>query len=193
MGGIKLQIVDGGRMENINISRIVMDNVGSPIFIRLGNRGRIYTKNTYTGTNQLNEKESEGAGVGSIKGMRISDVVANVTIQPRGKTSTDKDIAEAGPIMITGIPGHNVEDVVLENITISYPGNGIEEDAKREVPEDETRYPEQYFFGVLPAWGAYIRHAKNVEFKNVEMKVRASDARQKIVLDDVEGFVNTKP
>ncbi|HUV67673.1 MAG TPA: glycoside hydrolase family 28 protein [Sedimentisphaerales bacterium] len=188
MGGIKLQIVDGGRMENIKISRIVMDNVGSPIFIRLANRGRIYTKNTYTGTNLLNGKKSEGASVGSIKGVRISDVMANVTIQPRAKTVTDKDIAKAGPIMIAGIPGHNVEDVLLENISISYPG-GIDEEANRVVPEDETRYPEQYFFGVLPAWGAYIRHAKNVEFKNVKMTLREEDARQKIVLDDVEGFV----
>jgi len=29
MGGIKLQSVDGGRMENVTVSRIVMDNVGS--------------------------------------------------------------------------------------------------------------------------------------------------------------------
>ena len=189
MGGIKLQIVDGGRMENIKISRIVMDNIGSPIFIRLANRGRIYTKNTYTGTNMLNGIKSEGAGVGSIKGVRISDVVANVTMQQRGETATTREIAKAGPIMIAGIPGHIVEDVLLENISISYPG-GIEEDAKRVVPEDVTRYPEQYFFGVLPAWGAYIRHAKNIEFKNVEMTLRGSDERQKIVLDDVEGFVN---
>ena len=31
MGAIKLQIVDGGRLENIDISRIVMENVGNPI------------------------------------------------------------------------------------------------------------------------------------------------------------------
>ncbi len=103
---------------------------------------------------------------------------------------TDKDIAEAGPIMITGIPGHRIEDVVLENFSISYPGNGTEEYAKHVVPEDETRYPEQRFFGILPAWGAYIRHARNIEFKNVKMTPRDKDARQKIVLDDVEGFVN---
>ena len=188
MGGIKLQSVDGGRMENVNISRIVMDNVGSPIFIRLANRGRIYTENTYSGTNQLNGKKSEGAGVGSIKGIKISDMVANVTIASQAKAVTDKDIAKAGPIMIAGIPGHYIEDVVLENISISYPG-GVEEDIKRVVPEDVTRYPEQYFFGVLPAWGAYIRHARNIEFKNVEMTLRGADARKKIVLDDVEGFV----
>lgn len=27
-------------------------------------------------------------------------------------------------------------------------------------------------FGVLPAWGEYIRHARNVEFKNVELRFR---------------------
>lgn len=90
--------------------------------------------------------------------------------------------------MIAGIPGHHVKDVVLENISISYPGNRTKEDAKRVVPEDETRYPEQFFFGVLPAWGAYIRHAKNIEFKNVEMTIRAADARPQIVTDEVEGF-----
>ena len=189
MGAIKLQIVDGGRMENINISRIVMEDVGSPVFIRLGNRGRVYTKNTYTGTKQLNAQKSEGAGVGSIKGVKISDVVAEVRIQSKGKTPTSKEIAKAGPIMIAGIPEHVVEDVVLENITVSYPGNGTEEDSKREVPEDVTRYPEQFFFGVLPAWGAYIRHAKNVEFINVKMETRASDARERLYLEDAEGFV----
>ena len=42
MGAIKLQLVDGGRLENVDISRIAMENVGNPIFIRLGNRGRTY-------------------------------------------------------------------------------------------------------------------------------------------------------
>ena len=101
---------------------------------------------------------------------------------------TDKEKGRSGPIMITGIPGHYVENVVLENIKISYPGHGTEEDAERVVAEDEDRYPEQFFFGVLPAWGAYIRHAKNIEFNNVEMTLRGEDARQKIVLDDVISF-----
>jgi hypothetical protein len=102
---------------------------------------------------------------------------------------TDQEKSKAGPIMITGIPDHYVENVVLENIKISYPGGGSQEDAKRVVPEDIARYPEQFFFGVLPAWGAYIRHARNIEFRNVVMQTRSADARKKIVLDDVDGFV----
>ena len=83
---------------------------------------------------------------------------------------------------------HSIENVVLENIKISYPGHGMEEDAQRVVAEDENRYPEQYFFGVLPAWGAYIRHAKNIEFLNVKLEVRAPDERTEIHLQDVDGF-----
>ena len=205
MGAIKLQSVDGGRLENVSISRIVMEEVGSPIFIRLGNRGRAYKGNTKTGPEMGPDLKPEGAGVGSIKNIRISDVVARVTIEDREKAAnahykklkvdetpgiTDKEKARAGPIMITGIPGHHVENVVLENIQISYPGHGTEANAKGEVVEDIARYPEQYFFGVLPSWGAYIRHAKNVQFKNVTMTTRTEDAREEIVLDDVEGFIN---
>ena len=179
MGAIKLQLVDGGRLENVDISRIVMEDVGNPIFIRLGNRGRTYTKRT--GQKQDANVKPEGAQVGTLKDVRIRDLVAEVT---------GEDKSRSGPIMITGIPGHYVEDVVLENIKISYPGGGTQEDTERMVPEDIARYPEQFFFGVLPSWGAYIRHARNIEFKNVDMQTRASDKRKKIVLDDVEGFVN---
>lgn len=204
MGAIKLQSVDGGRLENVSISRIMMERVGSPLFIRLGNRGRNYTKNTETGSSQGPDVKPEGGGVGSIKNIRISNVVAQVSIEDREKAAqalyknlkvddtpgvTDKEKAMAGPIMITGIPGHLVEDVVMENIEISYPGLGTKADAKREVPEDIARYPEQFFFGPLPAWGAYIRHGKNITFKNVQMKLRDLDARERIVLDDVDGFV----
>jgi hypothetical protein len=130
--------------------------------------------------------------VGTLKNIRISDVVAKVTLQDGDESGdySDREKGKAGPIMITGIPGHYVEDVVLENVKISFPGYASEEEAKRVVPEDENRYPEQFFFGVLPAWGAYIRHARNVEFKNVELTLRGEDARRQIVLDDVEGFVN---
>ena len=205
MGAIKLQAVDGGRLENVSISRIVMDEVGCPIFIRLGNRGRIYTQNPNTDSSQGPDVKPEGAGVGCVKNIRISDVVAKVTVEDREKAArahyrklkvdnSPKAIArakaKAGPIMIAGIPGHCVEDVILENIEISYPGGIAKEDAVSEVPEDIARYPEQYFFGVLPAWGAYIRHARNITFKNVNMTTRSSDQRKKIVLDDVEGFVD---
>ena len=204
MGGIKLMVVDGGRLENVKIDRIVMKNVGNPIFIRLGNRGRIYTSNTATGSD-TGKGGPEGAGLGSIKGVIIRNVDAEVTVEDRAKASrvpyknlkvdntqglTEAEKVRSGPIMISGIPGYYVEDVVLENIRLTYHGGGSAEDARRVVPELIEHYPGQIFFGVLPAWGAYIRHARNIQFKNVTMTTRSPDQRDKIVLDDVEGFVN---
>jgi hypothetical protein len=204
MGAIKLELVDGGKMENINISRIIMEDVGNPIFIRLGNRGSSFEKNVDMYQNANKDGKPKGRPVGTIKNIRISDVVAEVTKESiekinrspvHGKlTLSDEELSKrqksrSGPIMITGIPGHYIEDVVLENITISYPGGGTVEDAAMVVAEDETRYPEQFFFGVLPSWGAYIRHARNVEFKNVNLSTRNPDKREKIVLEDVEGFM----
>lgn len=39
---ISLEIVDGGTMENVNVSDFTIEGTESPIFIRLGNRGRGY-------------------------------------------------------------------------------------------------------------------------------------------------------
>lgn len=193
MGAIKLQLVDGGRLDKVEISRITMREVGCPIFIRLGNRG-----STFAG------KDSEKPPVGTLRNIHISDVDAEVTIEDREKVTratyknvkvedapgvTDKEKSKAGPIMITGIPGHCVENVTLQNVKISFPGHGTTEDAHRTIAEDVDRYPEQFFFGVLPSWGAYIRHAKNIEFVNVELDVRTPDARKRIFAEDVEGFV----
>lgn len=203
MGAIKLQLVDGGRLENVRIDRIVMKNVGNPIFIRLGNRGSSFERRSEQ--TQSANAVPQGRPIGTLKNVRISNVVAEVTVEDRSRTAqatykgvpkempagvTDAEKARAGPIMIAGIPGHYVEDVVLENIRISYPGGGTAEDARRIVPEDVARYPEQFFFGVLPAWGAYIRHARNVTFRNVTMELRGPDQRESIVLEDAPGFVN---
>lgn len=200
MGAIKLQVVDGGILENIEISRIVMKNVGSPIFIRLGNRAHDFERRAG------DDSSTKEIPVGKIRNIRISDLVAEVTIEDRESAVkaeyksrkpdqsvgvTDDEKSRAGPIMISGIPGHYVENITLENIKISYPGHGTAEDTKRVVPEIIESYPEQYFFGVLPAWGAYIRHAKDIRFKNVELTLRGAEERERIVLDGVEGFADS--
>ena len=170
-----------------------MEDVGCPLFIRLGDRGKTFSRS-----------HREKAPVGTLKNIRISDVTATVSIEDRVAATqasyknlkvetapgiTDKEKVKPGPIMITGIPGHSVENVTLENVTISFPGHGTTADAERVVAEDEDRYPEQFFFGVLPSWGAYVRHARNIEFINVELTKRNPDARKKLYLEDVEGFV----
>ena len=176
MGCIKLLMVDGGVLENIEISNIKMENVEGPLFIRLGDRGRVYNKPT----EQIYEKDvrPEGAPAGKLRNVRISNIQATV----KGDDKTRQGI------MISGIPGCMVEDVLLKDIRISFSGGGTAEDADVIVAEDVARYPEQFFFGVLPSYGLYARHAKGVTLDNVKFELETSDLRPAIVCDDVENL-----
>lgn len=44
-------------------------------------------------------------------------------------------------------------------------------------------------FGELPAYGLYLRHAKNITMKNVKLVLDDSDYRPGIVADDVKRLV----
>jgi polygalacturonase len=71
ISAIALEIVDGGTMENISVSNILIDGTESPIFIRLGNRARTYREGVV-----INK-------VGTITAVSIS----NIRIKNAGKTA----------------------------------------------------------------------------------------------------------
>jgi hypothetical protein len=56
-----------------------------------------------------------------------------------------------------------------------------------DTPEQEKEYPEPSMFGLLPAYGFFIRHAKGIELNNVEVRFMQEDRRPAFVLDDVSG------
>jgi hypothetical protein len=113
-----------------------------------------------------------------LRNVRIRDIRATVTGNERDRQG----------IMITGIPGHRIEDIVLENIKISLPGDGTAEDAARVVQEDVARYPEQFFFGVLPSSVLYARHVKGLVVRNLDVTFDKPDVRRPICVEDVEGM-----
>jgi hypothetical protein len=89
--------------------------------------------------------------------------------------------------MIVGIPGHPVEDVKMSNILIRIKGGASKEQALKEVREHEKSYPDPEEFGAMPAYGFFIRHAKNIELSHVELKLENDDFRPALILDDVAG------
>ena len=101
---------------------------------------------------------------------------------------------------IAGMPDALIAKVFFENVTISYPGGGnplfakLDLDSLDRVPERPDAYPDFSMFAELPAWGAYIRHAREVEFRNVSLSAKKKDYRTAIVLDDVRqsGFFSVK-
>ncbi len=169
MGAIKLECVDGGTLENLLVQNIVMDRVEGPIFIRLGNRAAAY---------QTPEPDGSPVKVGALRNITISNVRATVTTAEKLRSG----------IMITGIPGHKVSGVRLDNIVIHFPGMGPADSVRRNVPEDEKRYPEQFFFGSLPSYGVFIRHAENIELNEIQFSYSGEEKRAAFVLEDVNGF-----
>jgi len=184
---IKFMAVDGGIVEDISISNITMHNVEGPIFMRLGNMGR---KVHLNGFESHNPTEKEVSPVGIMRNIRISGITATMkTVEIQDsmlRVAWDK-MAVLG-ILVTGIPGHCIEDVTFNDIQLIYPGGGTKENALNKVPEDQDMYPEQHFFGILPSYGAYVRHARGIVFNNVRFKLASQDFRPAIVTDDVENL-----
>ena len=82
--------------------------------------------------------------------------------------------------------GHDIEDVSLTNIRLYYRGGGTREQAALDPPERETSYPEPSMFGTLPAYGFFLRHARGIEFNNVEVGYLTDELRPAFMLDDVK-------
>ena len=163
LAGIALEIVDGGIMEYVAISNISIERVGTPLFIRLGDRGRLYTEGV------------ERPAPGTLRYITISNITA------RGTSLCSSSI--------TGIPGHPVENISLSGITLICSGGGKEADALREVPEVEDRYPESTMFGEsLPSYGLYARHVNGLSVSDVRMFLESEDERPAFVCDDVSGL-----
>jgi len=155
--GLALESVDGALMEDIAVSNITMrDIVNPPIFIRLGARLR----------------GPDGTKVGTARRIKIDNLVAH-------------NVAAQGGALISGLPADPIEDLSLSNVLIEYAGGGTAEQGARVVPEFEKDYPEPMRFGVLPAWGLFVRHVKNFSADHVELRTLTGDARPVAQLENV--------
>lgn len=158
---ISLEIVDGGVLENVNVSDITIEGTESPIFVRLANRARGYKEGVPV------------TKVGKINGIHLS----NIQIRNAGSMGCS----------ITGIPGHEVENVWLDNITIHHKGGVTAADMAKInesiKDEKEKEYPESTMWGNLPAKGFFVRHARNIKFNNIEVITEQPDVREVIVKD----------
>jgi polygalacturonase len=177
---IAIEMVDGGTIDGVLVENIKAVNTGNAIFIRLADR----------------EKKR---APGILKNVTIRNVKVSIPFLP---PDYKYEIRGPGlpffhnvfPSSITGIPGHPVENVTLENIEIVYPGGGNPAYANmplsrvEQVPEQINLYPEFSMFGELPAWGFYVRHMEGLTMKNIKVRIKKPDYRPAMVLDDVKGL-----
>jgi hypothetical protein len=177
---ITIATPDGGAIDNILVDSLFVYNTGNAIYLRIGarwNKGRMGSMSNITIQNMYAEISATKPDAGYEYEGPVEDLPRNIS-----------------PASIVGIPGQNITNVTLRNIQIIYPGGSNPNYAFRgtrpadldSIPEMVSAYPEFSQFKELPAWGFYVRHAKNITFENVTITAKAKDYRPAIVLHDVE-------
>ena len=196
--GIAIESVDGAVVDGVTIRDVKMQNVNAPIFVHVGKRMR----------------GPAGRGIGKIKNITLENITAqgpykeyeiipwnyfsykdNDTLQKPwvfGKAESFDDTnagntAESDWQMtsnICGLQESRLENVTLRNVHLKLDG-GVKT-YNRNVPEEAQDYPEVYVYGrILPAKGIYFRHIDGLTLENVTVKTYRQDARESVVLDDV--------
>lgn len=129
----------------------------APLFLRLGSRLR----------------GPAGIPVGTLKRVLISNVTCHAPLNDM-------------PSIISGVPGYAVEDIKISNCYFLHKGGGAAEMAALQPSEQPGDYPEPALFVPLPAQHFYIRHARNLEFSDVELRAVTVDPRPSFWLGDVK-------
>jgi len=85
---------------------------------------------------------------------------------------------------------YDITNLSFTNVAVTFTGGDSTVPA---APPEATpdQYPESNMFKDLPAWAYYVRHVANIAFTNCTSTPGATDARQKLVTDDVSGLVGT--
>ena len=177
---IAIESVDGGVLEDVDVRNIKAKNTGNAIFVRLGHRNKdtVYSQ---------------------LRNVYIGNVYVEVP-----KAKPDKGYPMEGPLVrdphnvfpssVTGILGYPVQNVTIENVTITYEGGAERNiacfglDSLDRIPERVENYPEFSMFGELPAWGFYARHVDGLHMKNITVVYKEDDFRTACIFDDVKGL-----
>jgi len=164
--GLSMMSVDGGTLDGILCSDLTLENVGYPIFMRLGDRLR----------------SPEEPDVGQVGNITIRNVIASGGIG-------------AGASSVTAVPGSRAGGGIrFENLDFTCRGGGHLLSSYAPVPEireSDGVYPDPAYIlpGDSPAYGFFCRHVQGLEFRGVRVGFAKADRRAALICEDVEGLV----
>ncbi len=170
--GIAIESCDGANIKDVNISDIIMDGISSPLLIWLGNRFK------------YDKKE-----VGTIQNISLKNIKAERIEMP---------CAIVG--CVHNKTAHYVKNVSIDNFTATYRDTGEQLNIRKKVGEytmggypDITRVSHIYYkshekskYWDLPCYGVCVKHAENIDYKNIKIKPRSCNKREEFYLDDVK-------
>lgn len=154
--GIVILGVDGGIVENINISDIIMTDVISPIMIRVGKR--------------------------LLSPQGTPSVMRNINIHgitAEGQSIIPSIIAGLAESAIQDVRISNMQIILPGDVSSTT-------DFPAQVPENDKGYPENRMFGLkLPASSFYARHVRGLYLTDISITTQMHDIRPVFVFDNV--------
>ncbi|MEX2606853.1 MAG: glycosyl hydrolase family 28 protein [Kiritimatiellia bacterium] len=113
---------------------------------------------------------------GELRGIALSNIIA------AGATH---------PSVISGFPGHPVEDVQIHNLQLETLGGGIRtQEEIGPIPEKPEEYPEVFMFEEVPASSLYLRHIDRLQLSNLMFRLQKEDMRPAVFAEDVDREVS---
>lgn len=176
---VKIQMGQGGIMENLRFQNLLMEDVTGPIAIRL----------CYFPGWQSKSEGSSSPGI--IRNVLFQDIYANVAEAPLPgpNESPEKEGEKRSCVSIDGNKDFPVENVTFRNVSITTTGGGLPEEARGEnYPIIDNCYPEYFLAGTPPAYGMFARYVNGLELENVRIKAIHSDARPTLLFVNVEDY-----
>jgi polygalacturonase len=155
--GIELMTVDGGMMQNILLENITMENVATPIFIRVGIRSRPYKAGQYV--NKIDD---------------VKDIFLNNITVVNAKL----------PSSIMGLHNRKLRNILISNYTVRNSEAQVPT-AYNKVPFLEFDYPAAVMFENLPAFGLYCRNVDELQLQNLLMFPADNESRPALAFDRV--------
>jgi polygalacturonase len=199
--GLALETVDGGPIEDVVINNITMRDVSnSPIFLRLGNRARgpegtpvaTMRRITISNISASNVDPRYPIIIAGLPGHPIEDVrLSNIRVEYRGGITMEQVAQQPLDLVNTFFQRTGARNPNNTAPTAEQSGPPPAPQATPrepyDIPERETGYPEPSMFGLLPAYGLFVRHAANLTVERLEVSFAKEDKRPAIVLMNVAG------
>jgi polygalacturonase len=160
---IVVESMDGATIDNLTFKNCTIENCGQAFFILLADR-----KRTVPGRKTR---------IGAISNIHFENITGN-------------NFTQQYPSIITGVAGHNIQNVSFKNIALQLKGGITKTDLR--VMEYDGKYPEGSKFGSTPAHAFFIRHTDEVSFSHCIFTTDSKDVRSWLITDSVKNISITE-
>jgi polygalacturonase len=155
--GISWEIVDGGVAENVYARHIQISRADTPLFLRLGDRGRV-------------RPEQPRPPPGTLRRI-VYDQISGADNGARGS-------------YFMGLPERHIQDVALRDVNLEVTATNKPVPSQESIAEMRDTYPDAHMIlDAVPAYGLWARHIDGLTLARVEFAVRGRDTRPMILAD----------